>query len=53
MKVPEKIEIKTYHVKKGENIVHLLIKYAEEFVSIKNKINEIIEYLDKKDKGGE
>jgi len=49
MKVPEKIEIKTYHAKKGENIPHLLIKYAEEFVSIKNKLNEIIEYLNKKE----
>lgn len=53
MKVPEKIKIKTYHAKKGETIVNLLIAFGDEFVSIKNKINEIVEYLEEKERGGD
>jgi hypothetical protein len=46
MKIPAKIKIKTYNAKKGENVVNLLIAFASEFVVIKNKLNEIIDYLE-------
>lgn len=53
MPVPKKIPIATYHAKKGENIVHLLIAFGKEMVSIKDKLNEIIKYLEEKEKGGD
>lgn len=43
MKKIEQLTIKQYKAKKGETIVHLFISFADQMVTMKNKINELIE----------